>query len=407
MGLNPPHPDPLPAGRGNLRKWPWVLKVFLLIGEMFVLAERWPEAFANDMTRQSGDPDRGRQVVLDRDKGDCVICHAMPLPGREFHGTVGPPLDGIGSRSIADSLRLRLVDPKTLNSQSVMPAYSQVNGLYRVLKDYQGKPILTAQEIEDVVAYLLTLTEIPKANEAPSPLRDTENDRRSGYDFLSEENQQLQNDEFANPGMLWVEKGRELWQKADGPTVKSCQSCHEDAEKSMRGVRAQYPKFDSRRKKLISLEQQINRCRELHLQAKPYPYESDPLLALTTFVGFQSRGMPVNVHIDGLARPFFEAGRDFFLRRRGQLNLACIHCHDQNAGQRLRGEVVSQGQSNGFPIYRHLWQTLGSVQRMFAWCNTAVRAEPFPYGSDEYVNLELYVAWRGRGLLVETPAVRR
>jgi L-cysteine S-thiosulfotransferase len=130
-------------------------------------------------------------------------------------------------------------------------------------------------------------------------------------------------------------------------------------------------------------------------------------LALTTFVGFQSRGMPVNVQIDGPARPFFEAGRDFFMRRRGQLDLACTHCHDLNAGQRLRGEVVSQGQSNGFPIYRHLWQTLGSLHRMFIWCNTAVRAEPLPYGSDEYVNLELYLAWRGRDLLIETPAIRR
>ena len=76
-------------------------------------------------------------------------------------------------------------------------------------------------------------------------------------------------------------------------------------------------------------------------------------------------------------------------------------------GQRLRGDVISQGQSNGFPIYRHLWQTLGSAHRMFAWCNNAVRAEPLPYGSDDYVNLELYLAWRGRGLPVETPAVRR
>jgi sulfur-oxidizing protein SoxA len=374
---------------------------------MFVLAKHWSEAFANDMTVQPGDSDRGRQIILDRDKGDCIICHAMPLPERQFHGTVGPPLDGIGSRSTADSLRLRLVDPKSFNPQTIMPAYYKVEGLHRVLKDYQGQPILTAQEIEDVVAYLLTLTEVPKTGDWTAPLPSTANDRRSGYTFLSEENQQLQNDEFANPGILWVEKGRELWKTGDGPAAKSCLSCHEDAATSMRGVRARYPKFDSRRKKLISLEQQINHCRETHLQAKPYPYESESLLAVTTFVGFQSRGMPVNVQIDGPARPFFKAGRDFFTRRRGQLDLACTHCHEQNAGQRLRGEIVSQGQSNGFPIYRHLWQTLGSLHRLFAWCNTAVRAEPFPYGSDEYVNLELYLAWRAHGLSVETPAVRR
>ena len=207
--------------------------------------------------------------------------------------------------------------------------------------------------------------------------------------------------------MLWVEKGREFWGKAEGEGQKSCASCHADAAASMRGVRARYPRFDFQSKKLINLELQINRCRAERQQAAPYPYESEALLALTTFIGALSHGLPIDVRIDGPARPFFEAGREFFLRRRGQLDLACVHCHEQYAGQRLRGDVISQGQINGFPIYRHTWQTLGSTHRMFAWCNEAVRAEPLPLGADEYVNLELYLAWRGRGLPVETPAVRR
>jgi sulfur-oxidizing protein SoxA len=231
--------------------------------------------------------------------------------------------------------------------------------------------------------------------------------RRSGYTYLSEENQRLQDDDFANPGLLWVEQGREVWHQKDGATGMSCASCHGDGVESMRGVRTHYPRFDPTRGRLINLEQQINRCRQERMQAGPYPYESEPLLALTTFVGFQSRGLPIDVHIDGPAAPFFTAGQAFFLRRRGQLNFACAHCHDQLAGQRLRGDVISQGQSNGFPIYRHTWQTLGSTHRMFAWCNVSVRAEAYPYGADEYVNLELFVAWRGRGLPVETPAVRR
>jgi sulfur-oxidizing protein SoxA len=232
-------------------------------------------------------------------------------------------------------------------------------------------------------------------------------DRRSGYTYLSPENQQLQNDDFANPGQLWVEKGRELWQKPEGAAHAPCASCHGDAAASMRGVRARYPRFDARSKKLINLELQINRCREERQHSAPYPYESEALLALTTFIGFQSRGLPVDVRIDGPAQPFFAAGRVFFMRRRGQLDLACAQCHEQYAGQRLRGDVISQGQINGFPIYRHTWQTLGSTHRMFAWCNAAIRAQPLPLGADEYVNLELYLAWRGRGLPVETPAVRR
>jgi sulfur-oxidizing protein SoxA len=231
--------------------------------------------------------------------------------------------------------------------------------------------------------------------------------RRSGYTYLSEDNQRLQNDDFANPGLLWVERGQELWRQVDGAAGRSCASCHGDAVNSMLAVRTRYPRFDPGRGKLLNLEQQINRCREERLQAAPYPYESEALLALTAFIGARSRGMPIDVRIDGPAQPFFEAGKAFFYRRRGQFDLACAHCHERYAGQHLRGDVVSQGQTNGFPVYRFTWQTLGSTHRMFEWCNTSVRAEPYPLGSDEYVNLELFMAWRGRGLPVETPAIRR
>ena len=109
------------------------------------------------LTAQPGDPDRGRRIILDRDGGDCTICHAMPLPQREFHGTVGPPLDGTGRRTTPGALRLRLVDPKALNAETIMPAYYKVAGLHRVLDRYRVRSILTAQQIEDVIAYLLTL----------------------------------------------------------------------------------------------------------------------------------------------------------------------------------------------------------------------------------------------------------
>jgi L-cysteine S-thiosulfotransferase len=115
-------------------------------------------AISQPLTDQPGDPELGRRIVLDRDGGDCTVCHAMPLPQRQFHGTVGPPLDGVGGRYSAGELRLRLVDPKAFNPETIMPAYYKVEGLRRVLERYRGKPILTAQQVEDVVAYLLTLT---------------------------------------------------------------------------------------------------------------------------------------------------------------------------------------------------------------------------------------------------------
>ncbi len=389
-------------------------------GKQLVSNQILNERIPSPLTDQLGNAELGRRIVLDRERGDCVVCHALPLPERQFHGTVGLPLDGVGHRYTAGALRLRLVNPKALNPQTIMPAYYKVERLYQVLERYRGKPILTAQEIENVIAYLLTLRKQPTnavhypktqptfpSHEQQEAVPYIVDGRRSGYTYLSQENQTLQDDEFGNPGMLWVERGRELWEQIEGISQKSCASCHGDTAASLRGTRTRYPRFDPQRNKLINLEQQINRCRQEHLQVATYLYESEDLLALSAFVSFQSHGLPLNVPIDGPAKPFFETGKEFFLHRRGQLDMACTHCHDQQAGQRLRGDVISQGQINGFPIYRHTWQTLGSTHRMFAWCNAAIRAEPLPHGADDYVNLELYLAWRGRGLPIETPAVRR
>lgn len=231
--------------------------------------------------------------------------------------------------------------------------------------------------------------------------------RRSGYTYLSQETRALQDDDFANPGMLWVERGAALWAEPAGAAGKACADCHGDASTSMKGVRARYPVYEPELEKPINLEQRINQCRAERMGAEPLAWESEELLALTAFVGHQSQGLAVDVEVDGPAAPFFEAGKAFWFRRRGQLDLSCSDCHDDLTGWRLYGDVISQGQSNGFPVYRQAWQTMGSLHRMFRWCNRSVRAEPYAFGADAYVELELYLAWRGRGLPVETPAVRR
>jgi L-cysteine S-thiosulfotransferase len=229
--------------------------------------------------------------------------------------------------------------------------------------------------------------------------------RRSGFDYLGAETRALQADDFLNPGMFAVERGRAIWERAEGPQGRSCAECH--AAEEMRGVAARLPAYDADRGGLVDLTGRINAMRADHMGLPPLGHEDPDMLALTAFVAMQSRGMPMRVTVDGPARPFFEAGRDQYFARRGQLNLSCAQCHDDLAGQRLRGDVVSQGQTNGFPIYRLMWRSMASVHRMFAWCNTSLRAEPHAAGSPEYLALELYVAWRGRDLPVETPAVRR
>ncbi|MBM9595490.1 sulfur oxidation c-type cytochrome SoxX [Roseitranquillus sediminis] len=114
-------------------------------------------AIPQPLTDSPGNPARGRQIVRDLDKATCLICHPMPIPEEPNHGQIGPSLTGVGARYTPGELRLRLVDPKALNPDTVMPSYHRGEDLYRVLDRFENKPIYSAQEVEDVVAYLASL----------------------------------------------------------------------------------------------------------------------------------------------------------------------------------------------------------------------------------------------------------
>ena len=231
-------------------------------------------------------------------------------------------------------------------------------------------------------------------------------DRKSGYEFMSRDTRAMQDDDTANPGMLWVLDGEALWKRKDGAAGKSCADCHGDARASMKGVAARYPAFDATRKRPVDLEQRIDICRAEQQQATPLPFESKDLLALAAYVGQQSRGMPIDIAIDERTKPFLEAGRDMFMERQGQLNLSCAQCHDDNWGQKLAGAPIPQGHPTGYPLYRLEWQGLGSLQRRLRNCLVGMRAQSYAFGAPEYVDLELYLMWRARGMKLETPAVR-
>jgi sulfur-oxidizing protein SoxA len=123
-------------------------------------------------------------------------------------------------------------------------------------------------------------------------------------------------------------------------------------------------------------------------------------------VALQSRGMAIAPPDDRRLEAFRERGRQWFEKRIGQLNFSCAQCHTDNAGQRLGGSVIPEAHPTGYPIYRLEWQGMGSLQRRLRTCMSGVRAEPFPMGSIEMTELELYLAQRAAGMRIETPAVR-
>ena len=230
---------------------------------------------------------------------------------------------------------------------------------------------------------------------------------KQGSEFARAEVRAMQADEFANPGMLWVTRGERLWGEPAGRDSKACASCHGDAASSMKGVATRYPQVDKAAGHLVNIADRVNLCRERHQQAEALPLESEPLLALTAYITFQSRGLPMNVKIDGEAATHFERARERYYRRMGQMNLSCAQCHERNWGRTLFNETVSQGHGTGWPGYRLEWQNFGSLQRRLRACYSGLRAEMPEYGSRELVELELFLAWRETGLPIETPGVRR
>lgn len=230
--------------------------------------------------------------------------------------------------------------------------------------------------------------------------------RRSGYEFMGRDTRAMQDDDATNPATLWVLDGEALWRAKAGASGKACADCHGDAGKSMRGIAARFPAFDSAEGTLINLDQRINLCRTRRQAAPAFEPESRELLAMSAYLGRQSRGMPIEIAVPEAAKPLLEAGRMAFERRQGQLNLSCAQCHDRLSGEKLAGNPIPQAHPTGYPIYRLEWQGLGSLQRRLRNCMIGVRAEPYAYGAREYVELELYLMWRARGMRLETPAVR-
>jgi sulfur-oxidizing protein SoxA len=227
-------------------------------------------------------------------------------------------------------------------------------------------------------------------------------ERKSGFETMSRELQALQRDDLANPALLTAAEGERLWRTAPG-AAPSCQSCHGDASVSMRGVSVRYPAFDAIRGRSLRLSSRIAECRT---QRQGAPAAGADLIALETYVALQSRGMALAPVDDPRLAPALSEGRAQFFRRRGQLDLSCAQCHDDNHGKRLGGSVIPQGHATGYPLHRLEWQGTDTLARRIRNCLTGIRAEPLEPDGAEATALELYLRHRAAGMASDAPAVR-
>jgi L-cysteine S-thiosulfotransferase len=175
------------------------------------------------------------------------------------------------------------------------------------------------------------------------------------------------------------------------------------------GIRQDYPYFDGKEGKVVTLELALNQCREANGEP-PVSYVGDEMAALTAYMAFTSRGKPFDVKIpdDPRAREAYQNGKRYFYTRRGQLNFSCATCHVQYPGQRMRAEVLAPalGILNAMPIYRSEWGGMGTISRRFTTCNSQIRGVPLDPQDEEYRDLEYYLSYVSNGLPISGPGAR-
>jgi sulfur-oxidizing protein SoxA len=175
------------------------------------------------------------------------------------------------------------------------------------------------------------------------------------------------------------------------------------------GIRQNYPTFDEKEGKVITLEVAVNQCLESNGE-KPFSYTKDDMASVTAYMAFTSRGKPFDIKIpnDPRALAAYENGKKYFYTRRGQLNFSCATCHVQSPGNHIRAEVLAPalGILNAMPIYRSEWGGMGTTSRRFTSCNSQVRAVPLKPQDDEYRDLEYYLSYVSNGLPISGPGAR-
>jgi L-cysteine S-thiosulfotransferase len=209
------------------------------------------------------------------------------------------------------------------------------------------------------------------------------------------------------PYEIAIEEGEEYFNTAFA-NGKSYADCFDNGGI---GIRQNYPHFDAELGEVVTLELAINQCREANAEAA-LPYLEGELVAVSAYMSYTSRGNTIDVQIqddDPRALAAYEAGKQFYYSRRGQLNFACSSCHAQSAGLSLRADRLSAalGQATHWPVYRSKWGDVGTLHKRFRECNEQVRARPLEAQSEAFRNLEYFLSYMSNGLELNGPASRR
>ena len=225
------------------------------------------------------------------------------------------------------------------------------------------------------------------------------------YSMDADLHKQWEEKEQFPPYEFSLEMGKELFSKPF-KNGKSFEDCFPN--KGI-GIRQNYPYFDEKEGKVITLELALNRCREANGEP-PFSYVRDDMAALTAYMAFTSRGKPFDIKIpdDPRALEAYQNGKEYFYTRRGQLNFSCATCHVQSPGERIRAEVLAPalGILNAMPIYRSEWSGMGTTSRRFTTCNSQIRGVPLNPQDDEYRDLEYYLSYVSNGLPISGPGAR-
>ena len=230
---------------------------------------------------------------------------------------------------------------------------------------------------------------------------------KSGYEYIKPDTRAMQDDDFENPGYLFVERGQELFNEVYEKSGKSCASCHGEAGETLNKAKiASYPVYREKSGKILTLQRRINNCRK-RFAGERLETDHPDLLALETFVRNRAFGEKVNVKTTGAEiQEILKKGEELYKTRYGLIDMSCYHCHTMYPGQMIRGQHISQGMGNGFPAYRLDIGEITNLSQRIKQCLTLMRAEPFAADSDESKQLQYYLMSRSNGLAIETPAVR-